>query len=232
MIRLLVLLGLIGSTGLLPPQADVVRLIGVDGEGAKYWPRWRGPSGQGLVTGANYTDTWSATDRVVWRTPVPGTGHSSPIVWKDHVFLTTAFRDGAEMSVLAFNRSDGRLLWNTRIQSQGVEHVYWKNSRASATATTDGQRVYASFGTHGLVAVDFSGRIVWQRSLAISVTITARGLARHSGDRIFLYRITTGRGGRDPSSPHSRRRRERFCGSATGRKRSVGERRLSSGGHP
>lgn len=188
MIRLLVLLGLIGSTGLLPPPADVVRLIGVEGEGAKYWPRWRGPSGQGLVAGANYSDTWSATDHVIWRTAVPGSGHSSPIVWKDHVFLTTASRDGAEMSVLAFNRGDGRLLWNTRIQSQNVEHVYWKNSRASATPTTDGQRVYASFGTHGLVAVDFSGRIVWQTKLGdIRNYHGSAGSPVLHEDRIFLY---------------------------------------------
>ena len=62
---------------------EPVRLIPAEGEAATYWPRWRGPSGQGHVTGTNYTDTWSNTQNVKWRLPIPGLGHSSPIVWRD-----------------------------------------------------------------------------------------------------------------------------------------------------
>lgn len=142
-----------------------VRLIPVEGEGAKYWPRWRGPSGQGDVAGTNYTDTWSDKERVIWRVRVPGLGHSSPIVWKDHIFLTTATPDGARLSMLAFDRASGKPLWETPLPTSGVEHVYPKNSRASATATTDGTRVFASFGTHGLAAFDFSGKILWHTKL-------------------------------------------------------------------
>src|SRR5262245_54798734 len=121
----------------VPSAPEEVRLIATDGEGAKYWPRWRGPSGQGYVAGTNYTDTWSDKERVQWRTPVPGVGHSSPIVWKDHVFLTTATANGSRMSMLAFDRATGKPLWETTLPTKGVEHVYWKNSRASATPTTD-----------------------------------------------------------------------------------------------
>ena len=128
------------------PAPTDVRLIPVEGEAARYWPRWRGPSGQGHVTGTNYTDTWSSTQHVKWRTTVPGLGHSSPIVWKDHLFLTTATNDGAKVSLLAFRRSDGRQLWQTVVPTSGVEHVYAKNRHASATPATDGQRIYASFG--------------------------------------------------------------------------------------
>jgi outer membrane protein assembly factor BamB len=144
---------------------DDVRLIPVEGEGAKYWSRWRGPSGQGHVAGTNFTDTWSNTERVSWRVRIPGVGHSSPIVWKDHLFLTTATPDGSRVSLLAFDRASGKLLWETPVPSRGVEHVYPKNSRASATPVTDGVRVYASFGTHGLAAFDFSGKILWQAKL-------------------------------------------------------------------
>src|SRR5262245_32656013 len=139
--RLLGALLVIGAAA-LATAADDVELIGVAGEGALYWPRWRGPSGQGHVAGTNYTDTWSGTDHVAWRVPVSGIGHSSPIVWKDHLFLTTASEDGSRLSMLAFSRADGRLLWETRIPSGSAERVYPKNSRASATPTTDGQRVY------------------------------------------------------------------------------------------
>jgi len=170
------------------PAPEDIRLIAVEGEGAKYWPRWRGPSGQGLVLGTDYTDTWSNKENVKWRVPVPGVGHSSPIVWKDHIFLTTASADGSQVSMLAFNRTSGRPLWETRSPSAGVERVYWKNSRASATPTTDGALVYASFGTHGLAAFDFAGKMVWHTKLGdLSNYHGSAGSPALYKDRLFLY---------------------------------------------
>jgi hypothetical protein len=160
----LVLLGALGSHQ-PAPAPDPVELIASPGDGAKYWPRWRGPSGQGYVAGTSYVDTWSPTQNIAWRTKVPGFGHSSPIVWGDHIFLTTATDDGRRVSMLAFSRTNGKLLWETVVPSRGVEHIYWKNSHASATATTDGSFVWASFGTHGLAAFDFAGKLVWHVKL-------------------------------------------------------------------
>lgn len=146
-------------------QTDDVRTVPVTGEGASYWTRWRGPSGQGVAVGAGYVDTWSDTENVKWRSVVPGIGHSSPIVWKDHLFLTTSRDGGTKVSMLAYNRRDGKLLWETPVPTKGsVEHIYAKNSHASATATTDGERIYASFGTHGMAAFDFSGTLLWHRT--------------------------------------------------------------------
>jgi outer membrane protein assembly factor BamB len=168
--------------------AEPVEMIAVEGEGAKYWPRWRGPSGQGHVAGTGYTDTWSDTQRVKWRTAVPGLGHSSPIVWRDRIFLTTATDDGARVWMLAYNRADGRLLWQTPVPSSGIEYVYAKNSRASATPTTDGSLVYASFGTHGLAAFDLNGKIVWHRQLGqLRNYHGSAGSPVLYKDRIFLY---------------------------------------------
>ena len=170
-----------------PAPADV-RLIAIEGEGAQYWPRWRGPSGQGQVAGTNYTDTWSNTERVTWRTPVPGVGHSSPIVWKDHIFLTTATPDGSRVSMLAFDRTTGKTLWESPLPSKGVEHVYPKNSRASATPTTDGTRVLASFGTHGLAAFDFAGKLLWHTKLGDLYNYHgSAGSPVLYKDRVFLY---------------------------------------------
>jgi outer membrane protein assembly factor BamB len=168
-------------------------LIQVEGEGAKYWPRWRGPSGQGHVAPGDYVDTWSNTTNVKWKTEVPGRGHSSPIVWNDHIFLTTARDGGSRLSMLAFRRSDGALLWETSVPVTGVEHVYAKNSHASATATTDGQRVYASFGTHGLAAFDFKGKMVWHQKLGdLRNYHGSAGSPLLYKDRIFLYQDHNG----------------------------------------
>ena len=177
-----------GALAVLHAQPDSVRLIPAEGEAAKYWPRWRGPSGQGHVSGTNYTDTWSTKEHIKWRVPVPGEGHSSPIVWGDSIFLTTATDGGAKVGLIAFRRSDGSRLWHTEVPSSGIEHVYWKNSRASATPTTDGERIYASFGTHGLAAFDFSGKIVWHRQLgALANYHGSAGSPVLYKDRIFLF---------------------------------------------
>src|SRR5262249_15291112 len=147
MVRTLpVALAIAAALGAVPPIVPAA-IIPVEGPGASYWTRWRGPSGQGIVPGGNYVDAWSNTLNVKWRARWPGYGHSSPIVWKDQIFLTTARDDGARVSMLAYSRIDGRLLWETTVPSTGIEHIYEKNSHASATPTTDGERVYASFGT-------------------------------------------------------------------------------------
>ena len=138
-----------------------VRMIADVGEAARYWARWRGPSGQGLVEGQGYTDTWSATQNVVWKVPVPGSGNSSPIVWRDQIFLTTASDNGSQASILAYRRSDGQRLWEATVPPGAPDRPHDKNGYASATVATDGQRIYASFGGRGLMAVDMSGKQVW-----------------------------------------------------------------------
>src|SRR5262245_42500067 len=77
------------STVVEAGQAPAVAMVADEGEAARYWPRWRGPSGQGLVSGSGYTDRWSGTENILWKTSVPGAGNSSPIVWGDRIFVTT-----------------------------------------------------------------------------------------------------------------------------------------------
>jgi outer membrane protein assembly factor BamB len=167
--------------------APDVRMVEVTGEGAKYWPRWRGPSGQGHVPAGQYTDKWSATASV-WKASVPGRGNSSPIVWSDRIFLTTGYGNGERLSMLAYARADGKKLWETFIPQSGVEYVHYKNGFASATPATDGQLVYASFGRHGLFAFDFNGKIVWQHKFGIIDNYHGpAGSPVLYKDRIFIF---------------------------------------------
>ncbi|MFN2444975.1 MAG: PQQ-binding-like beta-propeller repeat protein [Vicinamibacterales bacterium] len=169
--------------------ADVpVRMVEVEGEGAKYWPRWRGPSGQGVVAGRSYVDRWSSSENLKWSVAVPGEGNSSPIVWGDRLFLTTAYDRGARLTMLAFRRSDGQKLWETALPVNARESVHAKNGHASATPVTDGERVYASFGGNGLAAFDLDGRLVWHRTFGpINNYHGAAGSPILYKDRIFLY---------------------------------------------
>jgi outer membrane protein assembly factor BamB len=164
-----------------------VRMIEVVGEGAKYWPRWRGPSGQGHVAAGQYTDTWSQNTSA-WKVSVPGRGNSSPIVWGDRIFLTTGYGNGERLSMLAYARADGKKLWETFIPQKGVEYAHYKNGFASATPLTDGELVYASFGRHGLFAFDFNGKIVWQHTFGIIDNYHGpAGSPVLYKDRIFLF---------------------------------------------
>ena len=170
-------------------QEAAVRMIADEGEGAKYWPRWRGPSGQGLATGTGYPDTWSATQGVLWKTPVPGTGNSSPIIWGDHIFVTTSYEGGRKLSLLAYRRSDGRLLWESPAPAGRTDSgAHYKNGHASSTPATDGERIYVLFGARGLFAFDFTGRLVWQRDLGpMDAYHGAAGSPLLYRDRIILY---------------------------------------------
>jgi outer membrane protein assembly factor BamB len=166
-----------------------VRMLSVTGEGAKYWPRWRGPSGQGYVAPGKYSNNWAPNRNLKWRVPVPGAGNSSPIVWGDRIYLTTAQNNGAKLSLIAFNRADGKQLWETVIPTDGmIEHVHQKNGHASATPATDGRMIYASFGRHGLVGFDMSGKIVWHRKFGtIDNYHGPAGSPVLYKDRLFLY---------------------------------------------
>ncbi len=169
-------------------QSEGVMMIPVEGEGADYWPRWRGPSGQGLVDGSGYPDTWSATENVVWRTPVPGAGNSSPIVWGDRIFLTTAYDGGQRLSLLAFDRTTGERLWETFAPEGSAERVHRKNGHASATPTTDGERIYVSFGERGLAAFDMDGGMVWHQDLGrLDNYWGTAGSPLMYGDRVIVY---------------------------------------------
>lgn len=184
---LLLGLGLVAVVSVTAAPADV-KMIEVTGEGAKYWSRWRGPSGQGQVPAGQYTDRWSATTGVQWKVAVPGSGNSSPIVWGDRIFLTTARDQGRRLSMLAFARKDGAKLWETDIPQNGVEYPHAKNGYASATPATDGELVYASFGRHGLVAFDFGGKIVWHRKFGIIDNYHGpAGSPVLYKDRVFIY---------------------------------------------
>lgn len=127
---------------------------------AEDWPRFRGPTGQGISADPNPPVRWSATENVAWKTPVPGTGWSSPIVWGDRVFLTYASEDGASCHVIGFNRADGKVLWDVEVFKQKPTRKEGKNSYATPTPVTDGQRVYASFAG-GAAAVSLDGKVAW-----------------------------------------------------------------------
>ena len=136
--------------------------------GAQGWPQWRGPLGSGEGPGATPPVRWGPSMNLAWKTALPGTGKSSPILWGDQILLTTAIPDGSaqQFAVLALNRKDGSERWRTVVRTETPhEGTHRDGSYAGGSALTDGQRVYAFFGSRGLYALDLEGRLVWEKQL-------------------------------------------------------------------
>jgi outer membrane protein assembly factor BamB len=138
-----------------------ILVLTVPSLGAENWPQFRGPTGQGHSAEARLPLKWSASENVVWKTPIPGQSWSSPVVWGDRVFLTTATDGGASCHVLCLERRTGTLSWDREVFRQALLHKEGRNTYATPTPATDGERVYACFGDGSFVALDFDGGIVW-----------------------------------------------------------------------
>lgn len=154
--------------------------------GAGGWPQWRGPNSQGVSADAGFPTAWSPTASVAWKTPLPGSGLSSPIVLGDYAFVTAQV-EGAPISnpgavtrsspdpqsvgtdrrhalqVIALDVRTGRIRW-TRTAHDGpmYDARFARSSYAAATPVTDGSLVFAYFGPEGLFAYDYQGRLAWR----------------------------------------------------------------------
>ncbi len=132
--------------------------------GAENWPGWRGPRGDGTSLEKVIPTHWSSTENVSWKTPIVGEGHSSPIIWNDRIFLTTALKNTQERILLSLDRKTGKLLWQQTVVRAPLEAKNNENSYASATPVTDGERIYVTFldGEDVIVAAyDFTGKQRW-----------------------------------------------------------------------
>jgi hypothetical protein len=131
---------------------------------AQNWPCWRGPNGDGTSTEINLPVKWDSVTNVVWKIPVPGTGYSSPVIWKDKLFLITGLDATQEKVLLCYDCKNGKLMWQNTVLKTKFENKHDNNSFASGTPATDGRYVYVSFldGKDVVVAAyDFSGKQVW-----------------------------------------------------------------------
>lgn len=154
------------------------------------WPQFRGPLATGVSPDANPPLEWSEESNLRWKAELPGLGHSSPITWGDQLFVTTAISFGAPLEaprysgrpgahnnlpvsqrhafvVFALDRHTGEVRWQRTVR-KGLPHEggHETGSLASATPVTDGERVYAFFGSHGLFCLDAeTGEVIWEKDL-------------------------------------------------------------------
>jgi len=132
---------------------------------AENWPGWRGPRDDGTSAEKDVPIKWSATENVLWKTPLPAPGNSTPIVWDDRIFVTQANKDGTERGLLCFDRIKGEKLWEKYIPFEQKEQTHGDNDHAAASPVTDGQTVYAWLGSAGVFAWSVEGEEKWRRDL-------------------------------------------------------------------
>ena len=136
------------------------------------WPRWRGPNDDGMARG-DAPLRWSDNEHIAWKATVPGRGFSTPVVWGDRIFLTTAVPAAGttgglvehKFTVLAYTRKTGKVLWEkvARVATPHQPHHAQYGSFASNSPLTDGKYVFAFFGSRGLYCYTLSGELVWQK---------------------------------------------------------------------
>jgi outer membrane protein assembly factor BamB len=160
------------------------------------WHQWRGPLANGTAPHGDPPVKWSETSHLQWKAPIPGEGSASPIVWRDQVFLVTAIRTDRAVDVLpklaqeppggykterpknfyrfevlCLDRTTGKIRWQrTATESLPHEGRHRTNTYASASPTTDGQRLYVSFGSRGIYCYDLQGDLQWKRDLGQMIT--------------------------------------------------------------
>jgi outer membrane protein assembly factor BamB len=157
-------------------------------EAEKFWPQWRGPNATGVALYGNPPLEWSENRNIRWKVEIPGRGSSSPIIWGDRVFVTTAIpTDGQSRApvpqqsgrhgppsiepssvhkfvVYAFDRGDGQILWQKTVREERPhEGTHQTGTWASNSVVTDGKHVYAYFGSRGLYCLDMDGNLVWEK---------------------------------------------------------------------
>jgi outer membrane protein assembly factor BamB len=159
---------------------------------AQNWPSFRGPAASGVADGKEPTAVkWNAAtgENILWKTPLPGVAVSSPIVWGDRVFVSTAVSSDPSSGIrtglygdvepakdvskhswklVALDRRTGKVLWE-RVAHEGIPKTkrHPKSSQATATPVTDGRHVIVSFGSEGLYAYDIDGKLLWTKDLGV-----------------------------------------------------------------
>ena len=174
--------------------------LGMSLGAADNWPQFRGPGAMGVSANADLPDEWSATKNVEWTLDLPGRGWSSPVVWGKRVFVTTVTTDGKQWvakkglyfggnryqpptgvhhwKVLCLDLGTGKVLWErTPLTGKPRGSIHIKNSYASETPITDGERVYAYFGNHGLFCYNMAGKMLWKKEWPAVKTRYGWGLA-------------------------------------------------------
>lgn len=145
-------------------RVAAVVLLSASAVAAADWPAWRGPTGQGHADEPAAPLKWSAKENIKWKVPLAHPGNSTPVVWKESIFLTLATKGGGTRSLLCLSRADGRTRWQKDVE-YGEKERNWNDTwYANASPAVDGERVVVTYGSAGMYCYDHAGKELWKRT--------------------------------------------------------------------
>lgn len=153
---------------------------------AENWPGWRGPLRTGVTSDTGVPESWSPTKHILWKAPLEGVGTSNPVVWDDRVFLTASLgRDQGELHVLCFARDTGDLRWRQKLWGTSPTLFYGVSGMAAPSPVTDGEHLWAFFGTGDVFCFDLDGKLIWQRALSAEYGVFENRFGASSSPLLF-----------------------------------------------
>ena len=191
-------------SGILFAQSDI-------NENDKNWTQWRGPYETGVAPAGNPPIEWSETKNVKWKSEIPGIGHATPIIWKDQMILLSAIKTNKlggkkeaeegqdendwmnanstdlihKFAVISVDRTSGKIQWQTVVREElPYSKTHEFGSWASNSPVTDGENIYAYFGSHGLYCLNLKGEILWERDFGRMEKVMSFG----EGSSPYLYK--------------------------------------------
>jgi len=143
----------------------IVGLLTQSVRGGDNWPDFRGPTCNGRSDSVGLPIEWSETQNIKWKTPIHDLGWSSPVVWGDQIWLTTADKEGHQMYAVCVSFETGRIIYDVKVfEEKEPQKINRRNSYATPSPVVEPGRVYAHFGTFGTACLDTkTGKILWQR---------------------------------------------------------------------
>lgn len=174
---------------LLPLMLFVLSQTACFGEN---WPQWRGPRGDSISVEKGIATTWSKTENIAWRTPLPGQGGATPIVWNDRIYLTSAEKD--DLVLICIDTKGGKEVWRRKVTSGNQNARAGEGNSASPSPSTDGEHIWVFFSTGILACYTMDGSEVWKFDVAdrfgkIDIQFGLSSTPVLHGDSIYLQLI-------------------------------------------
>ena len=159
---------------------------------ADNWPQWRGKNSDGISTEKNIPTKWSKSEKIVWRTPMPGQAGATPCIWGDRIYATSS--EGSDLVLLCLSTADGKVLWKQKVGDGNQDARAGEGNSASPSPSTDGEHVWVFFGTGALACYSMEGKEVWKFNVSdrfgkIDIQFGMTSTPVIEGDGLYLQLI-------------------------------------------
>ena len=155
----------------------------------KVWPQFRGVNCSGVAQpDQDPPINLESNKKIIWKTPIIS-GASSPCIWEDKIFLTGYDKEKQQLQVMSYDRINGKMIWSRIVPAKEIEPYHRVGSPADATPVTDGERIYAHFGSFGIICYDFDGNVIWTKEIPVNSDKFGSGTSPILADNLVIMLV-------------------------------------------